>query len=41
MELCEIAISLEDIKQIQSELYRLFIVISECSGDSSEQGLVL
>ena len=41
MELGEVAISLKDIQQVQSQFNRLFVVISQRSGHGAQQGVVL
>ena len=41
VELSEVRISLEDVQQIQSELERLLIIISESTGYGSKQSLML
>lgn len=41
MELSEIGVSLEDIKEIESKFKTFLELVSERSGDSAKQGLVL
>lgn len=40
MELSEITVSLKDIQNVQCELYRLFVVVSQSSRNSSEQSFM-
>ena len=41
MKLSEIWIRLEYVQKIESQLERLFIVVSECAGYCPKQGLML
>jgi hypothetical protein len=41
MKLCEVAICLEDIQMIQSELNRFLVIVSERTRDSSKKSIVI
>lgn len=41
VELSEVAIGLENIEKVKSELHRLLVIVPESSWDRSEQSLML